>query len=52
MTTKYSDNDFEALLEQYDYKFKKGDIVKGVVCGYEADGAIRCICTTLRSFFR
>ncbi|MBQ7126411.1 S1 RNA-binding domain-containing protein [bacterium] len=40
MTTKYSDNDFEALLEQYDYKFKKGDIVKGVVCGYEADGAI------------
>lgn len=40
MVEKYSDNDFEALLEKYDYKFKKGDIVKGIVCAYEADGAI------------
>ena len=40
MTEKYSDSEFEALLEKYDYKFKKGDIVKGVVCAYESDGAI------------
>ena len=40
MTTKYTDMEFETLLEQYDYKFKKGDIVKGVVCGYEADGVL------------
>ena len=40
MVEKYSDSDFEALLEKYDYKFKRGDIVKGVVCAYEADGAI------------
>lgn len=40
MTIKYSDNEFETLLEQYDYKFKKGDIVEGVVCGYESDGAL------------
>ncbi|MCQ2739717.1 MAG: S1 RNA-binding domain-containing protein [bacterium] len=36
----YSNEEFEALLAQYDYSFKKGDIVKGVVCGFEADGAI------------
>lgn len=40
MGEKYSDGDFEALLEKYDYKFKRGDIVKGVVCAYESDGAI------------
>lgn len=40
MDEKYSDNDFESLLEKYDYKFKRGDIVKGVVCAYESDGAI------------
>ncbi len=40
METNYSDEDFEALLSKYDYKFKKGDIVKGVVCAYESDGAI------------
>ena len=37
---KYSDEDFEALLSKYDYKFKRGDIVQGVVCAYESDGAI------------
>ena len=36
----YSDEDFEALLDKYNYNFKRGDIVKGVVCGYESDGAI------------
>ena len=40
MVEKYSDEDFEALLSKYDYKFKRGDIVKGVVCAYESDGAI------------
>ena len=36
----YSDEEFEALLGSYDYKFKKGDLVKGTVCGYLSDGAI------------
>ena len=40
MAEKYSDEDFEKLLTQYDYKFKRGDIVKGVVCFYESDGAV------------
>ena len=40
MVEKYSDDDFEALLAKYDYNFKRGDIVKGVVCAYESDGAI------------
>ena len=38
MVNKYSEDDFEALLNQYDYKFRKGDIVKGVVCAFESDG--------------
>lgn len=40
MVEQYSDIDFEALLSKYDYNFKRGDIVKGVVCAYESDGAI------------
>lgn len=40
MAEKYSNDDFEALLSKYDYSFKRGDIVKGVVCAYESDGAI------------
>ena len=40
MVEKYSDVDFEELLAKYDYSFKRGDIVKGVVCAYESDGAI------------
>ena len=40
MPKKYSDEDFESLLAKYDYTFKRGDIVKGVVCAYESDGAI------------
>lgn len=40
MVEKYTDKDFEMLLSKYDYTFKKGDIVKGVVCAYESDGAI------------
>lgn len=40
MAKKCSDEDFESLLNKYDYTFKRGDIVKGVVCAYESDGAI------------
>ena len=40
MVEKYTDDDFDKLLAKYDYKFKRGDIVKGVVCFYESDGAI------------
>ncbi len=40
MAEKYSDEDFESLLSKYDYKFKRGDIVRGVVCAYESDGAL------------
>ncbi len=32
--------DFEELLKQYDYNFQKGDLVKGVVCGYDSTGAM------------
>lgn len=32
------DEDFEALLAKYDYKFQKGDLVKGIVCGYDNTG--------------
>lgn len=40
MVEKCSNDEFEALLTKYDYNFKRGDIVKGVVCAYESDGAI------------
>ena len=40
MSKTTSDKDFEALLDSYDYKFKKGDLVKGVVLGYESDNAL------------
>ena len=35
-----ANTDFEALLAQYDYKFKKGDIVKGTVFGYDSNSVI------------
>ena len=38
MSNDIANADFEALLNQYDYKFKKGDIVKGTVYSYEANG--------------
>ena len=40
MVKECSNEDFESLLAKYDYNFKRGDIVKGIVCAYEADGAI------------
>ena len=35
-----SELDFEELLKQYDYKFQKGDLVKGIVCGYDGHGVM------------
>jgi len=33
-----NDDEFEALLSKYDYRFQKGDLVKGIVCGYDNTG--------------
>lgn len=38
MTSK--EIDFEELLKKYDYKFQKGDLVKGTVCGYDSQGVM------------
>ena len=27
-------------MKQYDYKFQKGDLVKGIVCGYDSQGVM------------
>ena len=40
VTKNYTDDEFEALMEKYDYKFQKGDLVKGLVCGYDSEGVI------------
>src|SRR5574344_481147 len=32
--------DFEELLKKYDYNFQKGDLVKGIVCGYDGQGVM------------
>ena len=40
VTKAYTDDEFESLISQYDYKFQKGDLVKGMVCGYDSDGVI------------
>jgi len=40
MVKDMSDGDFEELLRGFDYTFKKGDLVKGIVYGYDSDGAI------------
>ncbi len=32
--------DFEELLKKYDYNFQKGDLVKGIVCGYDSQGVM------------
>lgn len=37
---KCSDNEFESLLTRYDYNFKKGDLIKGVVWAYDSEGVI------------
>ena len=40
VTKTYTDDEFESLISQYDYKFQKGDLVKGIVCGYDSEGVI------------
>jgi ribosomal protein S1 len=35
-----SDEEFEKLLKDYEYNFKVGDFVKGVVCSYDNEGAL------------
>lgn len=35
-----SDAEYEQLLKGYEYKFQKGDLVQGLVLGYDSDGAI------------
>lgn len=40
MVTKKETMDFEALLDKYDYKFQKGDLVKGTVCGFGSQGVM------------
>lgn len=40
VTKSCTDDEFESLISQYDYKFQKGDLVKGLVCGYDSDGVI------------
>ena len=35
-----TDEEYENLLKDYDYKFQKGDLVGGMVCGYDSEGAI------------
>ena len=39
-TQNITDAEYETLLKQYDYKFQKGDLVGGLVCGYDSEGAI------------
>jgi small subunit ribosomal protein S1 len=36
----FSMDDFAKALEQFNYEFQKGQVVKGRVCGYESDGAL------------
>lgn len=40
MAKKEAELDFAALLEKYDYKFQKGDLVKGVICGFDSQGVM------------
>lgn len=40
MTNQLTDAEYEKLLKNYEYSFQKGDLVKGVVCAYDSEGAI------------
>ena len=40
VTKKVTSDDFEALLEKYDYNFQKGDLVKGIICGFDSQGVM------------
>ncbi|MDD3150236.1 MAG: S1 RNA-binding domain-containing protein [Candidatus Gastranaerophilales bacterium] len=38
--TKQEQSEFEKLLSKYDYDFKKGNLVKGIVVGYESNNVL------------
>ena len=40
MASLEKDMDFEDLLKKYDYNFQKGDLVKGIVCGFDGSGVM------------
>ena len=40
MVKKEAELDFAELLEKYDYKFQKGDLVKGTICGFDSQGVM------------
>ena len=48
VTKTYTDEEFESLMSEYDYKFQKGDLVKGLVCGYDSEGVIAVSYTHLQ----
>lgn len=37
---RHSDSEYESLLGKYDYNFKKGDLIKGIVWSYDSEGVI------------
>ena len=40
MVNEVNNEEFELLLNKYDCSFKKGDLVKGIVYGYDGEGVI------------
>lgn len=40
MVKNVTNEEFEKLLQDYDYSFKKGDLVKGTVWAYDSEGVI------------
>lgn len=39
-TQQVSDEEFESLLNKYDYSFQRGDLVNGIVCSYDSEGVL------------
>ncbi|MBD1849542.1 S1 RNA-binding domain-containing protein [Cyanobacteria bacterium FACHB-502] len=39
LTLSFSTDDFAKALEQHDYQFQRGQVVRGKVAGYDSDGA-------------
>ncbi len=40
LSNELSDAEYAQLLSNYEYKFQKGDLVKGTIYGFDAEGAI------------
>ena len=40
LSSELSNAEYEQLLAQYEYCFKKGDLIKGLVIGYDSEGAV------------